>query len=59
MSPGAGFEDQLSCGPWRFLTELPVRLLYILIQSIAELLDQFRVGSNEVMAFVVVARIRP
>jgi hypothetical protein len=36
-----------------------VRLLYILIQSIAELLDQFWVGSNEVMAFVVVARIRP
>jgi hypothetical protein len=54
-----GWLNRLNRGPWRFLTELPARLLYILIQSIAELLDRLWVGSNEVMAFVVVARIGP
>ena len=51
--------NRLYRGPWRFLTELPVRLLYVLIQSVAELLDRLWVGSNEVMAFVVVARVGP
>jgi SAM-dependent methyltransferase len=54
-----GWLNRLNCGPWRLLTELPVRLLYVIIQSAAELLDQLWVGSNEVMAFVVVARIGP
>jgi SAM-dependent methyltransferase len=54
-----GWLNRLNRGPLRFLTELPVRLLYVLIQSIAELLDRLGVGSSEVMAFVVVARIRP
>ena len=54
-----GWLNRLNHGPWRFLTELPVRLLYVLIQSVAELLDRLWVGSNEVMAFVVVARIGP
>ncbi len=54
-----GWLNRLNRGPWRFLTELPVRLLYVLIQSAAELLDRLWVGSNEVMAFVVVARLGP
>jgi SAM-dependent methyltransferase len=54
-----GWLNRLNRGPWRFLSEFPVRLLYILIQSIAELLDHLWVGSNEVMAHVVVARISP
>jgi len=51
--------NRLNRGPWRLLTELPVRLLYVILQSGAELLDRFWVGSNEVMAHVVVARIGP
>lgn len=51
--------NRINRGRWRFLTELPVRLLYVVIQSVAELLDQLWVGSNEVMAHVVVARIKP
>jgi hypothetical protein len=54
-----GWLNRVNRGPGRFLTELPVRLLYVLIQSTAELLDRLWVGSNEVMAHVVVARIRP
>ena len=54
-----GSLNRVNRGPRRLLTELPVRLLYVLIQSVAELLDRFWVGSNEVMAHVVVARIRP
>jgi SAM-dependent methyltransferase len=54
-----GWLNRINRGPTRFLTELPVRLLYVLIQSAAELLDRLWVGSNEVMAFVVAARISP
>jgi len=54
-----GWLNRLNRGPWRVLTELPVRLLYVLVQSVAELLDRLWKGSNEVMAFVVVARIKP
>jgi SAM-dependent methyltransferase len=51
--------NRINRGPWRFLTELPVRLLYVILQSLAELLDRLWAGSNEVMAHVVVARICP
>ena len=54
-----GWLNRLNRGRTRFLTELPVRLLYVLVQSAAELLDRLGVGSSEVMAFVVVARIAP
>lgn len=54
-----GWLNRLNRGRRRFLTELPVRLLYVLIQSAAELLDQLWAGSNEIMAHVVVARIGP
>ena len=48
--------NRINRGPWRFLTELPVRLLYVLIQLVAELLDRLFAGSQEVVAHVVVAR---
>jgi SAM-dependent methyltransferase len=54
-----GWLNRLNRGPRRLLTELPVRLLYILIQVVAELMDQFWAGSNEVVAHVVVARNAP
>ena len=54
-----GWLNRINRGPWRPLTELPVRLLYVIIQSVAELLDQLWAGSNEVMAHVVVARVGP
>jgi SAM-dependent methyltransferase len=54
-----GWLNRLNRGPWRLLTELPVRLLYVIIQPVAELLDRLGVGSDEVMAHVVVARIGP
>mgnify|MGYP001114780472 CR=1 FL=1 len=46
-------------GPWRALTELPVRLLYVLVQLLAEGLDAAWSGSDEVMSRLVVARPRP
>jgi SAM-dependent methyltransferase len=52
-----GWLNRINRGRKRFLTELPVRLLYVLVQSAAELLDQLWRGSNEVMSHVVVARI--
>jgi SAM-dependent methyltransferase len=54
-----GWLNRINRGPWRPLTELPVRLLYMIIQSVAELLDRFWAGSTEVMAHLVVARIGP
>jgi SAM-dependent methyltransferase len=54
-----GWLNRLNRGRWRFLTELPVRLLYILIQCVAELLDRLWAGSKEIMAHVVVARSAP
>ena len=51
--------NRINRGRWRFLTELPVRSLYVLIQSVAELLDHLFAGSQEVVAHVVVARRMP
>jgi SAM-dependent methyltransferase len=52
-----GWLNRFNRGPTRFLTELPVRLLYVLIQCLAELLDRLGEGSSEAMAYVVVARV--
>jgi SAM-dependent methyltransferase len=52
-----GWLNRLNRGRRRILTELPVRLLYVLVQCVAELMDQLWSGSNEIMAHVVVARI--
>ena len=51
-----GWLNRLNRGRRRILTELPVRLLYVLVQCLAELMDQLWSGSNEIMAHVVVAR---
>lgn len=51
--------NRLNRGPLRVLTELPVRLLYVLVQLLAEALDALWSGSDEVMSRLVVARARP
>ena len=51
-----GWLNRINRGPWRVVTELPVRLLYVLIQAGAEVLDRLATGSGEVVAHVVVAR---
>lgn len=51
--------NRLNRGPWRILTEIPVRLLYILVQLLAEGLDRLCFDPREVLAHVVVARRRP
>lgn len=43
-------------GRWRLLTELPARLLYVLVHVVAEALDWCWAGSGEVMSRLVVAR---
>ena len=43
-------------GPTRVLTELPVRLLYVLVQLSCELLDRAFFNPDEVLANVVAAR---
>mgnify|MGYP003339124002 FL=1 len=45
-------------GPTRILTELPARLLYVVIQTVFELLDRLFMDPAEVLAHVVVARRR-
>jgi hypothetical protein len=45
-------------GPTRILTELPVRLLYVILQTGFELLDRLFFDPREVLAHVVVARRR-
>jgi SAM-dependent methyltransferase len=51
--------NRLNRGPWRVLTELPVRLLYVLIQGLAECGDRIARDEREVLAHLVVARRRP
>jgi len=51
-----GWLNRVNRGPWRVLTELPVRLLYVLVQALAALLELPCAGSHEVVAHVVVAR---
>ena len=41
------------------LTEIPVRLLYIVVQVACELLDRLFFDPKEVLAPLVVARRRP
>jgi SAM-dependent methyltransferase len=48
--------NRFNRGPLRVLTELPVRLLYLLVQGLAEALDWCWAGSDEVMSRLVVAR---
>jgi SAM-dependent methyltransferase len=50
--------NRLNRGPWRVVTELPVRALYIVFQALAAALDGLWARSNNVVAHVVVARRR-
>ena len=48
--------ERLNRGPTRVLTELPVRLLYLVLQLGFELLDRLFFDPREVLAHIVVAR---
>lgn len=48
--------QKLNRGPTRVLTELPVRILYVVLQLGFELLDRLCFDPREVLAHVVVAR---
>lgn len=48
--------NRVNRGPTRVLTELPVRLLYVLLQLGFDLLDRLFFDPREVLAHVVVAR---
>jgi SAM-dependent methyltransferase len=44
-------------GPWRVLTELPVRLLYVVVQLVCAALDRWFFAPRWVLAHLVVARV--
>ena len=50
--------NRVNRGPTRVITELPVRLLYVILQTGFELLDLLFFDPREVLAHVVVARRR-
>jgi hypothetical protein len=50
--------NRVNRGPTRIITEIPVRIAYIVIQVTFELLDRVWVDPTEVMAHLVVARRR-
>jgi SAM-dependent methyltransferase len=50
--------NRINRGPTRVLTEIPVRLLYVLVQCACELLDRLFFDPREVLAHLVVARRR-
>src|SRR5262245_66578335 len=50
--------NRINRGPLRILTEIPVRILYIVLQLGFELLDRLFFDPREVLAHVVVARRR-
>lgn len=50
--------NRVNRGPTRLLTEIPVRMLYVVIQLACELLDQLFFDPREVLSHLVVARRR-
>ncbi len=48
--------NRLNRGPTRVLTEIPVRVLYVVVQVLFELLDRVFFTRGEVLAHLVVAR---
>jgi SAM-dependent methyltransferase len=54
-----GALGRLNRGPTRVLTEIPVRLLYVVVQLASELLDRLFFNPDEVLAHLVVARRIP
>ena len=51
--------NRVNRGPTRILTELPVRFLYVVVQSLAELMDRLFGDDREVLAHLAIARRRP
>lgn len=51
--------NRINRGPTRVLTELPVRVLYVVVQVLAEIMDRVFSSPREVLAHLVVARRRP
>lgn len=51
--------NRVNRGPTRVLTEIPVRLLYVLVQLACEALDRMFFDPREVLAHLVVARRIP
>jgi hypothetical protein len=50
--------NRINRGPWRIVTELPVRFLYVVIQLAGAGLDALFRDDTEALAHVVVARPR-
>ncbi|HTM56798.1 MAG TPA: class I SAM-dependent methyltransferase [Candidatus Udaeobacter sp.] len=50
--------NRINRGPTRVLTEIPVRVLYIVLQVLFEVLDELFFDPREVLAHLVVARKR-
>jgi hypothetical protein len=57
LSTIAGLQ-RINRGPTRVLTELPVRILYVILQLGFELMDRLFFDPREVLAHIVVARKR-
>jgi SAM-dependent methyltransferase len=54
-----GALNRINRGPTRVLTEIPVRVLYVVLQVTFELLDRVFFDPNEVLSHLVVARRKP
>ena len=50
--------NRINRGPTRILTELPVRVLYIVLQVLFEMMDRVFFNEREVLAHLVVAKRR-
>jgi SAM-dependent methyltransferase len=48
--------NRVNRGPWRFVTELPVRLLYVIVQIVFAALDRLFLTRRWTLAHLVVAR---
>lgn len=51
--------NRVNRGPWRILTEIQVRILYVVLQLLFELMDRVFYSPREVLAHLVVARRTP
>ncbi len=54
-----GALNRLNRGPARILTEVPVRILYVLVQAFCEAMDRLFFNPLEAMSHLVIARRRP
>jgi SAM-dependent methyltransferase len=51
--------NRINRGPARIVTEIPVRVLYVVVQGVCELLDRIFFDPREVLSHLVVARRIP